>query len=57
MSEVSGAMRIIALIEDDQIIQKILRHLGLWETNNHDPPARNPSQTANEPIGCIHRIL
>jgi hypothetical protein len=41
-------MRIIAFIEDDQIIQKILKHLGLWETNNHDPPARNPSQTANE---------
>jgi hypothetical protein len=45
-----GAMRIIAFIEDDQIIQKILKHLGLLETNNHDPHARNPSQTANEPI-------
>jgi len=43
-----GAMRIIAFIEDDQIIQKILKHLGLWETNNHDPPARNLSQTAND---------
>ena len=40
-------MRIIAL-EDDQIIQKILKHLDLWETNNHNPPARNLSQTANE---------
>jgi hypothetical protein len=43
-------MRIIAFIEDDQVIQKILKHLGLWETNTHDPPAQNPSRTANEPI-------
>ncbi len=38
-----GKMRVIAFIEDDQVIKKILDHLGLWETNNHDPPAHNPS--------------
>ena len=27
--------------EDDQVIKKILNHLGLWETNNHDPPPQN----------------
>lgn len=26
------------------------KHLGLWETNTHDPPAQNPSRSANEPI-------
>jgi hypothetical protein len=27
-----GLMRIISFIEDDRIIEKILKHLGLWET-------------------------
>ena len=31
-------MRIIAFIEHDAIIQKILKHLGLWETRSHSPP-------------------
>ena len=31
-------MRIIAFIEDDDVIRKILVHLGLWDTHNHDPP-------------------
>lgn len=31
-------MRIIAFIEEDVIIQKILKHLGLWETRSHSPP-------------------
>ncbi len=31
-------MRIIAFIEDYVIIKKILLHLNLWETHNHDPP-------------------
>jgi len=26
-----GQMRLISLIEDDEIIEKILRHLDLWE--------------------------
>ena len=38
-----GKMRIIGFIEDEQLIKKILIHLGLWETNNHDPPLRPPS--------------
>ncbi len=28
-------MKIIGFIEDDEIIEKILRHLGLWETRSH----------------------
>jgi hypothetical protein len=34
-------MRIFAFIEDEAVIKKILKHLSLWETRNHDPPARN----------------
>jgi hypothetical protein len=30
---------IISFIEDKDVIEKILRHLGLWKTRNHDPPA------------------
>jgi len=37
----SGSMKIISFIEDDEIIAKILRHIGLWETRNHDPPTPN----------------
>jgi hypothetical protein len=33
-----GAMKRISFIEDDALIKKILMHLGLWETRNHDPP-------------------
>ena len=36
-------MRIISFIEEENIIEKILRHLGLWETHNHDPPIQNAS--------------
>ena len=33
-----GTMRIISFIEELDIIEKILRHLGLWDIRNHDPP-------------------
>jgi hypothetical protein len=33
-----GQMRIISFIEELDIIEKILRHLGLWDIRNHDPP-------------------
>jgi len=38
-----GIMKIISFIEDTEVIEKILRHLGLWETRNHDPPDKNAS--------------
>ncbi len=31
-------MRIISFIEELDMIEKILRHLGLWDIRNHDPP-------------------
>ncbi len=33
-------MKIISFIEDNDVIEKILRHLGRWKTRNHDPPAK-----------------
>jgi len=43
-------MKIIAFIEDDSTIQKILKHLGLWETRSHSPP---PSSIIYEEIGDV----
>ena len=31
-------MKVISFIEDGELIKKILVHLRLWETRNHDPP-------------------
>jgi hypothetical protein len=39
-----GVMKIISFIEESDIIRKILVHLNLWETRNHDPPAAKYSQ-------------
>ena len=33
-------MRVIAVIDDRRVVEKILRHLGAW----HDPPPRPPPQ-------------
>jgi hypothetical protein len=41
-------MKLIALIDDSAVIEKILRHLKLWETPHHihsgtdPPPAAEP---------------
>ncbi len=35
-----GPMRIISFIEELDIIEKILRHLELWDIHNHDPPEK-----------------
>jgi len=34
-------MRILSFIEDDLVIEKILRHLGLWEREARPPPKAN----------------
>ena len=31
-------MRIISIIEDQEVINKILGHLGLWQTAQRPPP-------------------
>ncbi len=34
----SGAMKVISVIEDEEIIKKILNHLGLWDRKARPPP-------------------
>jgi len=34
----SGKMKVISVIEDEDIIKKILKHLGLWEVKPRPPP-------------------
>jgi hypothetical protein len=36
-----GTMRIIAFIDDPPVIEKILRHLGLWDPPERPPPPRH----------------
>ncbi len=31
-------MKLISFVENLDVIEKILRHLGLWDIHNHDPP-------------------
>jgi hypothetical protein len=37
----AGAMRIIAFLEQPDVIAKILTHLGLWPTRVHSPPVES----------------
>jgi len=34
----ASQMRVISLIEDEEIIEKILKHLGLWDRKARPPP-------------------
>jgi hypothetical protein len=47
-------MRLISLIEDDPTIEKILRHLDLWEglvrCNDRGPPLRFEPEHTREPF-------
>ena len=44
-SNCQGSMRIIAFIDNNGLIRKILKHIGLWETRSHSPP---PPKTSGE---------
>ncbi len=35
-------MKIISIIDDFELIDKILKHLNLWDIRNHDPPEIGP---------------
>ena len=39
-----GPMRVISFIEDQDIIKKTLKHLGLWEVNPRPPPRMPKAQ-------------
>jgi hypothetical protein len=36
-----GRMRIISFIEDEEVVKKILKHLGLWLVKPKPPPRAN----------------
>lgn len=39
-------MKILSFIEDEEVIKKILKHLGLWEVKARPPPKVTvPSET------------
>jgi hypothetical protein len=37
----SGKMKVISVIEDSEIVKKILKHLGLWDQKVRPPPKAN----------------
>ncbi len=43
-------MRIVSLIDDRDVIERILRHLGLWEQGVRVLPARAPPEIADRVI-------
>ena len=42
-------MRVIAVIDQKEVIEKILRHLGLWSVPNPTPPRSPPQDWVQEP--------
>ena len=38
-------MRVIAVIDDPRVVEKVLRHLGAW----HDPPVGLPPPASSGP--------
>ncbi len=59
----SREMRIVALIDDREVIERILRHLGLWVQGVRVFPARAPPEAAewviepcyDDPFPCLPR--
>jgi hypothetical protein len=48
-----GRLRLLALIEQAQVVERILRHLGL-PTNRPEPrPARAPPRHADDPLSQL----
>ena len=43
-----GRMRIIAFIDDADVVKKILKHLGLWVQKARPPPKANSPPMASE---------
>ena len=52
-------MRVIALIDDPQVIRRILEHLGLWvpEAPERGPPRQAPEWPANALIPLTYHPL
>ena len=43
----SGTTKVISVIEDQDVIKKILKHLGLWEVKPRPPPRMAKTQFLN----------
>ena len=41
-------MRIIAFIDQPEVIEEILSHLGLWPGSSHSPPVRRTPDSFGE---------
>jgi hypothetical protein len=51
------SMRIISLIDDSEIIKKILKHLGLWNVKRKPPPRANgPPPEAFDLLVILHLL-
>jgi len=44
-----GKMSIISFIENEEVIDKILKHLGLWDLKSKPPPRANAPPDSIEP--------
>ena len=50
-------MRVIAFIEDPDVIKKILKHLGLWDVKRKPQPVANVYPPLEGPANrCFSRI-
>jgi hypothetical protein len=58
-----GKIKVIAAIEDAQIIKKILNHLDLWDVKRKPPPRANAPQpetfiiSDDSPVPCVDDYL
>ena len=44
-------MKVISVIEDENVIKKILKHLGLWDLKTRPPPSKEkPPGTIETPM-------
>lgn len=44
----SGAMKVISVIEDEEVVKKILKHLGVWDRKARPPPKATGPPRAKE---------
>ncbi len=43
-------MKVISVIEDEDVIKKILKHLGLWDLKARPPPKREKINWVTETV-------
>ena len=53
----NGAMKIIAFIEDGDVIKKILKHVGLWQVKRIAPPLQLLISYDALPASCVDDYL